>query len=376
MTHAKPEHGDVHAAIRAQAPGTTGKTRQPSMTDVGRSLALSVGRGTAARALGAALAAGAILLASAFTLAGPAQPSGLAPALQSAAVDEAYEAVKPVLDQVETQVTLPQELVLDASEEVAPEVPAPAPVVVELPEWVRSSGPAAVWSHAKEPSKKLGELAEGSRMRVISQRDDNRALVHFENPDPKGKAVTGWVDRTELAPADGLSRATASSRGGERMAPETERPDQFIASVLDAAQESERTYGVPTSVIISQAIIESGWGRSGLARSAHNYFGIKANKPGPAGVVNMQTMEVERGAAVATRAGFKAYNNAHESFLDHGLFLSENPRYSEAFKTTDAREFVRRVHAAGYASDPSYTSKLVGTMDFYDLYRFNVAQTN
>jgi flagellum-specific peptidoglycan hydrolase FlgJ len=372
MTYPKPSHGDVQTAIRAQAPGTTGEIRQASTEDARQSLKLRIPRSRAARVAGAGLAVGMIALASVFSFGGGAEPVDAA---APSAAEAALVVPEPALstERAGSRVHGGAVLALDVFE-AALESPAPAPVAVELPEWVRSTGEVAVWSHAQEPSKELGKIEEGSRLRVISQRDDSRALVHFENPDPKGKTVTGWVDRSQLEPADALARVTASSRGGERMAPETERPDQFIASVLDAAQESERTYGVPTSVIIAQAIIESGWGRSGLAKNAHNYFGIKANKPGPAGVVNMQTMEVERGAAVTITAGFKAYNSAYESFLDHGRFLSENPRYSEAFKTKDAREFVRKVHAAGYATDPSYTSKLINTMDHYDLYRFNVAQ--
>jgi flagellum-specific peptidoglycan hydrolase FlgJ len=371
MTHVKPEHSGVQARIRAQAPSAAGELPEPSPMTYVQSTLLSVRRGSAGRAIGAGLAAGVILLAAVFPSGSATQPVDITAAAEAMAVTVD---LTPSIERAGTQYSIGTVPVPGATEETPPvATPVPAPVVVDLPEWVRNVEPVAVWSHAQDPAKELAELSEGSRLRVISQRDDSRALVHHTEPAPKGEVVIGWVDRTQLEPADGTSRVTASSRGGDRAAPETEKPDQFIASVLEAAQESERQYRVPTSVIIAQAIIESGWGRSGLAKNAHNYFGIKANKPGPAGVVNMNTMEVVRGAGVMVNAGFKAYHNAYESFLDHGLFLSENPRYSEAFKTTDPKEFVRRVHSAGYASDPAYTTKLISTMDFYDLYRFNVA---
>src|SRR5581483_6439283 len=52
--------------------------------------------------------------------------------------------------------------------------------------------------------------------------------------------------------------------------------EQFIFSLIDGAQQSQRITGVPTSVTIAQAILETYWGTSQLARQANNYFGIKA----------------------------------------------------------------------------------------------------
>ena len=46
----------------------------------------------------------------------------------------------------------------------------------------------------------------------------------------------------------------------------------FIASVVPAAQKAQRSYGVPASVSIAQAILNSEWGTSSVARSAKNYF--------------------------------------------------------------------------------------------------------
>src|SRR4051812_3679502 len=59
---------------------------------------------------------------------------------------------------------------------------------------------------------------------------------------------------------------------------------QFIEAAAVAAQETQRRYGVPASVAIAQAIHETGWGASGLARDGNNFFGIKGrNSEGSAG---------------------------------------------------------------------------------------------
>jgi len=149
-------------------------------------------------------------------------------------------------------------------------------------------------------------------------------------------------------------------------------PDRFMAVVGEAAQASQQSTGVPASVTVAQAILESDWGKSGLATRAFNLFGIKSKgRLGPAGEIKMNTWEVFGGTSVTVNDGFRAYHDVFESVEDHGLFLRENARYASAFRTGDAKEFARRIHAAGYATDPGYSDKLIRLMDKYDLYRFD-----
>lgn len=149
----------------------------------------------------------------------------------------------------------------------------------------------------------------------------------------------------------------------------------FIRWAAQRAQASHRAYGIPVSVTVAQAINESGWGRSALARQGNAYFGIKCfGIPGPlaAGCRPYATSECDRygcGPAVAT---FRVYRWAERSFLDHGRFLRVNPRYAPAFAYTGAPDqFARAIHRAGYATDPAYSDKLVALMRQYDLYRFD-----
>lgn len=149
--------------------------------------------------------------------------------------------------------------------------------------------------------------------------------------------------------------------------------EQFIGSIAEAAVESADQTGVPASVTIAQAILESYWGSSRLAREANNFFGIKAQtKPGPAGSVRFDVWEVIGGRNIMQSQAFRAYNTIAESFVDHGLFLVDNGRYAAAMAARqDPKQFAREINRAGYATDPSYASKLIGLMDRYDLYRYD-----
>lgn len=149
----------------------------------------------------------------------------------------------------------------------------------------------------------------------------------------------------------------------------------FIDSIAADAVRSQRATGVPASVTIAQAILESGWGRSALTRQANNYFGIKG--VGPAGSVTMRTREVLNGREVYVNAQFRKYNSAAESFADHAQFFIRNPRYATAMRhTNDPWRFAAEIHKAGYATDPNYTQLLHRLMRQYDLTRFDAIARN
>jgi flagellum-specific peptidoglycan hydrolase FlgJ len=149
--------------------------------------------------------------------------------------------------------------------------------------------------------------------------------------------------------------------------------EQFIGSIAEAAVDSADRTGVPASVTIAQAILESYWGSSRLARDANNFFGIKAQtRGGSAGSIWLDVWEVIGGRNVVQSQAFRAYNSVAESFVDHGLFFLENSRYAAAMSVKDdPRQFAREINRAGYATDPSYASKLIGLMDRYNLFRFD-----
>lgn len=202
-------------------------------------------------------------------------------------------------------------------------------------------------------------------------------------PDPP-PAPEPEVEEQPLMVAS-LGRAEVSTRG--------ERPDEteavssvvphplvdafrasFLEKVIGPAQASQRDTGVPASVTIAQAIWESDWGRSGLATRANNYFGIKARpNPGPAGTIWLETWEHVNGRDITVVEPFKVYNSLWESFMDHGVYLRDSPRYALAMQhTDDPRLFIRLVHEAGYATDPAYTDKIINLLDRYDLYIYDL----
>ena len=150
----------------------------------------------------------------------------------------------------------------------------------------------------------------------------------------------------------------------------------FIRRAAPGAKRGFKEFGVPASVTIAQAILESGWGKSHIG-TANNYFGIEAQGPssfGPIaiGTVTVPTREVINGQSVTVNGRFRKYRSMDDSMRDHGRFLRDNPRYKPAFAhSRDANAFAQAIHRAGYATDPKYSSLLIGIMKQWDLYQFD-----
>lgn len=140
----------------------------------------------------------------------------------------------------------------------------------------------------------------------------------------------------------------------------------YIDRFRQAALDQERAYGVPASITLAQGILESGAGKSGLARTANNHFGIKAFGGWTGRIYQAWDDEPQK-------SRFRWYNSASESFRDHSLFLKNNGRYRSLFSKSvyDYRGWAIGLQKAGYATAKNYASALIGFIDSYHLYAIN-----
>jgi flagellum-specific peptidoglycan hydrolase FlgJ len=140
----------------------------------------------------------------------------------------------------------------------------------------------------------------------------------------------------------------------------------FLKTAAPGAQAGAAEFGVPASVTLAHAVLESGWGKFHLG-PANNYFGIKAFVragrvdvgPIASGFVVKQTHEVVGGRDIVMNARFRAYRSLGDSMRDHGHFLRANSRYAPAFAfSRDPNGFARAIAKAGYATDPGRRAHL------------------
>jgi flagellum-specific peptidoglycan hydrolase FlgJ len=144
----------------------------------------------------------------------------------------------------------------------------------------------------------------------------------------------------------------------------------WLQSMVAPAQIAQRKWGVPASVTLAQAILESAWGQSQLARRCNNFFGIKA-LPGEA-YEEFTTREVVTGRSVNELARFAKYPSAIESFDAHGRLLATLPRYVPAMKLRHAPyAFGWALGGSGYSTEPNYGSRLGDLIEQFDLEQYD-----
>lgn len=136
-------------------------------------------------------------------------------------------------------------------------------------------------------------------------------------------------------------------------------PPDFITTLLPLAQQCRRVYGVPVSVVIAQAALETGWGEK---VKANNLFNIKADASWHGAVAVFATNEFVKGTKTPLMASFRLYKSWADSVNDYGLFLRSNPRYAPCFKQTTGEGWAQALQAAGYATDPNYAASLIAIM--------------
>lgn len=143
----------------------------------------------------------------------------------------------------------------------------------------------------------------------------------------------------------------------------TEYIEQYKAIAINEMAQ----YGIPASIKMAQAILESGSGKSYLAQNANNHFGIKCGG-------QWSGRRISR-ADDTPNDCFRVYNSPEQSFRDHSIFLLQQ-RYKRLF-TLDRRDYKGWAHglkAAGYATNPRYAQLLIDIIERYELYRLDEPQ--
>jgi hypothetical protein len=148
------------------------------------------------------------------------------------------------------------------------------------------------------------------------------------------------------------------------------KQEQFIESIAPHAQEIQRKYGVPASIAIAQAALESGWGEK---VKGNNLFGVKAGRSWHGATIEMATHEYLNGVRTNVTDRFRAYATTRESMENYGKLLSTSGLYAEVVTADSAHEAADALQAAGYATDPKYASKLKAIIDANNLTRFDDA---
>lgn len=143
--------------------------------------------------------------------------------------------------------------------------------------------------------------------------------------------------------------------------------EDYFNQWAEVAMQQMIQYRIPASITLAQGVLESAAGKSELALRANNHFGIKCN--GWTGRRSYHDDD-ERGEC------FRAYDNAYQSYVDHSVFLSTSQRYRRLFdlKRTDYVGWAKGLKACGYATSPTYATKLIEIIETYQLHQYDTGK--
>ena len=130
--------------------------------------------------------------------------------------------------------------------------------------------------------------------------------------------------------------------------------------------------GIPASITMAQAIIESNAGVSNLARQTNNHFGIKC-KDYWTGNAHFHPDDDRDNKGNLIPSCFRKYDSVVASFADHSAFLMNTPHYQPLFvyDKTEYEQWAKGLELCGYASDPDYADKLIRTIKLYQLHELD-----
>ena len=217
----------------------------------------------------------------------------------------------------------------------------------------------------------------------------NGQFIHAPQPGDKVRVTSisdftpDFAVRVNLA---GLPAASGSLTGGSSILDgldgsfhfsQNQTTDQFLKKIADDAQEIGQKEGIYASVMMAQAILESGSGNSLLSSEPnHNLFGIKGSYKGSS--VTFNTLEQDSsGQSYQIRAQFRKYPSYKESLEDYADLikngLTGNPDfYKPTWKseTKDYKEATKYLEGR-YATDRQYSQKLNAIIEAYDLTKYD-----
>lgn len=145
------------------------------------------------------------------------------------------------------------------------------------------------------------------------------------------------------------------------------RAQRYIEKYYSLAIDEQVRSGIPAAVTLAQGVLETEAGKSELACSANNHFGIKC-KSDYSGEKFFHDDD-------APKECFKMYRCAEDSYKDHSDYLKRNPRYAPLFalSQTDYASWAVCLKKCGYATNPQYAQRLIKLIEDFKLQQYTYA---
>ena len=147
---------------------------------------------------------------------------------------------------------------------------------------------------------------------------------------------------------------------------------EFIDQYKEIAIQQQLKYGIPASITLSQAILESSYGTSEQAKQDNNFFGVKRGESWKGDTNNYHDDH-------PGKEPFRRYSNPELSFEDHSKILTTNngkvAKACKGFSATDYQGWAHAIAYSGYCNlkgSATYEQKLLGEISDYNLHAIDL----
>ena len=144
--------------------------------------------------------------------------------------------------------------------------------------------------------------------------------------------------------------------------------EDFYEELAPLARDIGKKYDLFPSVILAQAALESGYGKSQLTREYNNYFGIKATTSSS---VRLPTTEVEQGKTVHIDGDFETYPSVKASFKGYGKLVGTVSRYEKVRQANSPEEAAQALYDCGYSTSPKYPKMVMRIIEKDELRKYD-----
>lgn len=217
-------------------------------------------------------------------------------------------------------------------------------------------------------------------MKSYQTRSERHHQPKKSSKKPSKKAVVSLMSAGMMLAPTAISFVPQQVQAAENQYA-TQDISGFIEQIGWSAQDVAANNDLYASVMIAQAILESGYGSSALSNAPYyNLFGVKGSYNGQS--VYMPTQEYLNGQWIEMNEPFRQYNSYWESFQDHAnvlrstSFATGTAHYSGVWKSQTTSFYDATNYLTGrYATDPGYAQKLNWLIETYQLTRFDTGTT-
>ena len=146
----------------------------------------------------------------------------------------------------------------------------------------------------------------------------------------------------------------------------------FLQQLVPAAKQVAKQRGLYASLMIAQAILESGWGNSVLAIQDHNLFGVKWN--GQGAYHELPTQEFYGGKYHQVRAKFQKYSSYADSLNNYATLIVNHFPDSTLAATNSVEQAADKLakgRYGAYATDPNYAATVKRLINNYGLKQYD-----